>query len=56
MSVAYQRAGYRFPIPTLSVRFRRLAEPMATEASGYHKKACNASCTKPFRLLPMACV
>jgi predicted aspartyl protease len=32
MSVAYQRVGYRFPIPTLSVRFRRLAEPMATAA------------------------
>ena len=32
MSVAYQRAGYHFPIPILSVRFRRLAEPIATAA------------------------
>lgn len=32
MSIPYQRAGYRFPIPILSVRFRRLAEPIATEA------------------------
>lgn len=32
MSIPYQRTGYRFPIPILSVRFRRLAEPIATEA------------------------
>lgn len=31
MSVAYQTAGYPFAIPILSVRFRRLAEPTATE-------------------------
>lgn len=31
MSIAYQRTGYRFPIPVLSVRFRRLAETTATE-------------------------
>jgi predicted aspartyl protease len=31
MSVAYQTSGYRFPIPVLSVRFRRLAESTATD-------------------------
>lgn len=32
MSVAYQRTGYHFPIPVLSVRFRRLGESVTTEA------------------------
>lgn len=32
MSVAYQRVGYHFPIPVLSVRFRRLGESIATKA------------------------
>ena len=32
MSVPYQTAGYLFAIPILSVRFRRLAEPIATES------------------------
>lgn len=31
MSISYQRIGYRFPIPVLAVRFRRLAETTATE-------------------------
>jgi len=28
MSIAYQRTGYPFPMPILSVRFRRLAESL----------------------------
>jgi predicted aspartyl protease len=32
MSTTYQRAGYPFPIPVLSVRFRRLAESATTES------------------------
>jgi predicted aspartyl protease len=32
MSIAYQRTGYPFPMPILSVRFRRLAETTATAA------------------------
>lgn len=31
MSVAYQSLGYPLPIPILSVRFRRLVEPVASE-------------------------
>ena len=32
MSTAYQTVGYRFPIPIVPVRFRRLAESIATES------------------------
>ena len=30
MSIAYQSAGYLFPMPILAVRFRRLVEPVAS--------------------------